>query len=513
VCYVGRERWEAHVRGAPETPERRDREDSAGGSSGAASGASSQGDPEAVRRAFADCGQDYVFRFWEELDEAGRGRLMRQAADLAPRLPALVRAFREAREQADRVGREARIEPPDVIELPEHGGDAARRERARERGERMLREGRVAALVVAGGQGTRLGFDGPKGAYPLGPVTDRTLYEIHAQKVRGLARRYRSRVPLYVMTSDATDAATREHFERHDRFGLDAADLHVFRQGMVPAFDFDGRLVLDAPDHVFESPNGHGGSLTALLDSGSLDALEARGIDTLFYFQVDNPLVQLCDPGYLGLHDELGAEMSCKVLRKPDPEVKWGVVARVDGRLGIVEYTELDDAMRYARDDDGELRFWAGSPAIHVLSTAFVRRMAERADELLPYHLSAKKVPAVDDAGRTVKPDEPNAWKLERFVFDALPAASQVAIVEARIAEEFSPVKNASGPESPETARRDLVAEYQRWLRAAGLEPPADRALEIDHSRIDGPEDAAQAGLESLESAGDVVRLGPGTRE
>jgi UDP-N-acetylglucosamine/UDP-N-acetylgalactosamine diphosphorylase len=465
---------------------------------------------DSLRGRFAALGQEHVFAFWDRLDEAGRDRLLAQAEDLAPRLEGLVRAQERAVAALSHPP-QGRPEPVSPIPLPERGGDRTQRAAAGRRGETLLGAGRVAALVVAGGQGTRLGYPGPKGCFPVGPVSDRTLYELHAQKIAGLARRSGRSVPWYVMTSPATDAETRELFERRRCFGLPPEDVFVFVQEMLPAFDFQGRLVLAAPDRIFESPGGHGGSLTALASSGALDDMKRRGVDTIFYYQVDNPLVKVADPVYLGLHAEACAEMSCKVLRKRDPEARWGVLARIDGRVGIVEYTELDDELRYARDPSGELVFWAGNPAIHLLSVPFAGRVAENADELLPFHASAKPIPTLDAAGRPVAPAQANGYKLERFVFDALPAAERVCLVEASVEEEFSPIKNADGEESPASARRDLVAQYRRWLAAGGLAlPPEDCWIEIDHSRIDGPEDVAAAGLHSLDEARDFVRVAPG---
>jgi UDP-N-acetylglucosamine/UDP-N-acetylgalactosamine diphosphorylase len=365
---------------------------------------------------------------------------------------------------------------------------------------------------VAGGQGTRLGFDAPKGSFPLGPVSERSLFELQAQKIRGLSRRYGRPLPWYVMTSPATDAATRAFLSSHDWFGLPERDVFFFCQGTVPALDFEGRLMLESRDRIAESPDGHGGSLTALEGSGALDDLEERGVTTLSYYQVDNPLVRIADPVYLGFHASVGAEMSCKVVSKCDPMEKMGVVARCGGQLGIVEYTELDDEHRYARDEDGELSYWAGSTAIHLLETSFVRRVARDAETVLPFHASAKKIPCLDEEGRRVEPSEPNGYKLERFVFDALPAADPAVIVEARREEEYSPVKNAEGADSPETARRALIAEVRRWLLAAGLEPPEDPArIEVDHSLIDGPEDARRSGIRDI-AASDAILVADGAQ-
>ncbi len=460
----------------------------------------------AVRQRFEACGQGHVFRFWDRLGPAEREALVEQAESID--LPALLRSLEATAQRGD--ARAPRLEPVAVERLPDHGGDAVRREQARRSGAALLEAGRVGVLVVAGGQATRLGYDGPKGAFPIGPVTDRTLFEIQAQKIRRLRARYRRPVPWYVMTSPATDAATRQIFARENRFGLPASDVFFFSQGMVPSFDFDGRLILSEPGRIMENPDGHGGSLTALLRSGALDDMERRGVDTLFYYQVDNPLVRMADPTFLGLHALAGAEVSCKVVRKRDPMEKAGVLARVDGRIGVVEYTELGAPHRDAVDARGELVFWAGNTAIHAFDAAFIRRVASEADRWLPFHASEKKIPTLDDAGRPMAPAAPNGRKLERFVFDALPAARTVCIVETARAEEFSPVKNAEGSDSPETARRDLVAQYASWLRSAGIEAPPGALLEIDHSRVDGPEDLHELGIRNLSDAPDVIRTAPG---
>jgi UDP-N-acetylglucosamine/UDP-N-acetylgalactosamine diphosphorylase len=453
---------------------------------------------------FRDCGQDGVFRFWDRLDEQQRQKLLDQAT--AVDLPALERAHAAASGRAST--RPPKLEAVPVVRLPAQGGDATAADRALERGSQALAEGRVAALVVAGGQATRLGLDGPKGAFRIGPVSERTLCEQQAQKIRGLRRRYGHPLPWYIMTSATTDVATRALFADNDSFGLPAEDVFFFQQDMVQSLDFDGRMMLERPDRIFENPNGHGGSLTALLSSGALDDMERRGADTVFYYQVDNPLIRIADPAYLGFHLEAEAEMSCKVVRKCDPMEKVGVVARADGKIGIVEYTEIDDEHRFATDENGELVFWAGSVAIHLFSTAFIRRVAENADEILPYHASEKLIPAIDADGQVVKPSQPNGRKLERFVFDALGAARSVCLVEGDRSLDYSPIKNTKGIDSPASARRDLIAVYRSWLDAAGIElPKGDAAIEIDHSRVDGPDEARQLGIQRCSQAGDVIRL------
>ncbi len=465
---------------------------------------------EELRRQFRAHGQSHVFAFWDQLGDTGRAELLEQASRIGPELGDLLASQRRA-VVALTAAEEHELAPVDAVTLPEFGGDATRFETARRRGLEILRQARVAVFVVAGGQGTRLGFSGPKGSFPVGPVGARSLFELQAQKIRGLARRCGCVVPWYVMTSDATDAETRALFERERCFGLEPENVFIFSQQAVPACDFNERLILERAGHISESPNGHGGSLVALASSGALCDMESRGIDRLFYYQVDNPLVQMGDPVYLGFHDQRDAEMSCKVIRKTDPMEKVGVVARIEGRVGLLEYTELADAQRHQRDRDGNLVHWAGNIAIHLFNTDFVRRVAEDADRLLPYHASAKKIPTIDEHGEPVTVVEPNGYKLERFVFDALPAAERVCILEVRPDEEFSPIKNAVGKDSAATARRDLVTLYRAWLAKTGVElTPEVDLVEIDHAYIDSAEEAASAGFQSLAEAGDIVRVATG---
>ena len=447
-------------------------------------------------------GQDRVLRFWSTLDAAGRRSLTEQLLGLD--LEALAQAWRRGSPVP------GDLEPPLVERLPSHGGDEALLRRARECGEARLAAGRVAALVVAGGQGTRLGHGGPKGTLPLGPVSQRSLLGLQAQKLRGLQRRYGRPVPWLVMTSSATDLATRAFFSRQDHFGLDSSNVFFVVQRDAPCLDFEGHLMLAAPHCLAWNPDGHGGVVAALAESGVLEDLGGRGIETLFYYQVDNPLVRIGDPALVGLHSLRGAEVTSKVVAKQRPDERVGTLGQRDGRLVVVEYTELTEPARSRRGADGELAFWAGAIGIHALEVKFLARVAERGDVALPYHLSAKRIPSVDAAGRPLAPAEPNGYKLERFVFDALPLARGAAAVEVKREEEYSPIKNTRGAESPDTARRALSSCVRGWFAEAGVEASGSAAIEVDHSRIDDAEDVRALGIRQLAEAGDAVLIGPG---
>lgn len=417
---------------------------------------------------------------------------------------ALAHALRRALALRERGARG--LEPAPVLRL-----DALEeRARARAAGEEMLAAGRVAALVVAGGQATRLGVPGPKGLFPIGPVTQRSLFELQAQKLRRLEQRFGRRIPWILMTSAATEAATRAFFARHSCFGL---EVDFVRQREAPCVDLAGRPLLAAPGQLAKAPDGHGGVLHALDQSGLLERLAARGIQALAYHQIDNPLARMADPLLLGLLVTQRAEVATKVLRKARPDERLGTVGLCGGRVHVVEYTELAAAEAEARDPDGALRLWAGAIGLHAFSLDFLRRVAPRADGLLPLHASPKPIPCIDAEGRPVAPREPNGYKLERFVFDLFPEARALATVEALREDEYAPVKNADGSESPASARRALDACARRWLAAAGWTlPPSSVALELDHSVIDGPEDAAHLTVRDAAAAGPVVRLGPGVQ-
>lgn len=427
-------------------------------------------DPD-LRRAYERAGQGHVFAFYDRLDDAGRRRLESEAAEIdLGEIDRLARTLVLARAAGPDLGG---LEPAPYESLPENGGDAGAWARARVAGEQALKAGRVAAFTVAGGQGTRLGYDGPKGAYPVTPVKGKPLFQVFAEKIAAAGRRCGRPLHWFIMTSHQNHAATESFFTERRHFGLDPGRVHFFRQGRMPAVDFRGRILLDSPGSIALSPDGHGGSLRALERSGALDLMASEGIDTISYFQVDNPLVRCIDPDFIGWHLVRRSEMSSKMIPKAYPEEKLGHFCLQGGnRLVVVEYSDLPMDRQRERLPDGRLRFLAGSIAIHVLDREFVRRMAGRGG--LPFHRADKKVAAIDGSGAVVRPDKPNAVKFEMFVFDALPFAERPLVLETRRADDFSPVKNAEGVDSPKTCREDQLRQFARWLRAAGAALPTD---------------------------------------
>ncbi|MGD9695530.1 MAG: UTP--glucose-1-phosphate uridylyltransferase [Thermoleophilia bacterium] len=423
-----------------------------------------------VRAALREAGQEHLAAALDRLDGPRREGLRAQieALDL-PLVGRLVEGLR-AGDPAP-LGTVEPLAAEDVIALPRDDADRAREAAAREAGEALLGEGRVAAVLLAGGQGTRLGFDGPKGDFPFAPLTGRTLFAHHAAKIAALRARYGA-LPWYVLTSPQNDAATRASFAAAGDFGLEPGSVRFVVQGTLPAVDrATGRILLEAPDRLALSPDGHGGLLSALRGSGALAEMASLGVDTIFTFQVDNPLLTVCRPEFLGHHARAGADMSSVAVRKLSPEERMGVIVRLDGSTGVVEYSDLPDELARLRDDDGELSLWAGSIAVHCIDRAFAERLTEGGLRL-PYHHALKRVPFVDEDGAVVDPADPNAVKFETFLFDALPFARRSVTVEAAREDEFSPIKNAEGTDSPRSARRDLNRLYARWLEAAGVDVP-----------------------------------------
>lgn len=415
-------------------------------------------------------GQTHLLRWWTELDDPQRARLSAEIAAINfEQLDALI-ARHVGRAEVDLPPTD-RVRPIDVIRLPNTDGERIARRQVAEVGAAALGRGEVAVVLVAGGSGTRLGFEGPKGTFPIGPVSSATLFQIHAEKIVATGRRYGKTLPLYVMTSPENHDVTVGFFKDRGNFGLD--HVRFFVQGLMPSVDRQtGRVLLAEKGHVSLSPDGHGGTLNALAAPGPsggpscLDEMRDRGVTTLFYFQVDNPLVEVAEPAFLGLHLEARAEMSFKVVEKVAPDEKLGLVVSVDGRPQVIEYSDLPTDLAERRGPEGSLELWAGSIAIHVFDRAFVERLVS--DLRLPFHRAVKKVPYVDDSGRRVSPNEPNGVKFEQFIFDALPLAERWALVETSRSREFEPLKNATGPDSPATVRQRMSDQFADWLERAG---------------------------------------------
>ena len=365
------------------------------------------------------------------------------------------------------------VGPSRVIDLAEAG---RRHGELSGRGEAEYRAGAVAVLMVAGGQGTRLGTSAPKGCFSVAPHSHKSIYQLQAEKVLSLSRRVGRAVPFLVMTSPMTDGETRDFFAVNGDFGLAPNQVRFFSQGTVPSLDQEGRALLAGPGRLLENPDGHGGCFTALVKSGQLARLVADGVRQIVYIQVDNILAPVDDPLLVGAAAVEGSDVVTKVLEKAHPDEKVGHLVKVGGRDVIVEYTELTPEQTRLRYADGSLIYRWGSPAMHCWSVAYLQRLAAMGYKI-PLHRSSKPLKAWN--GTTIA--EVRGWKSERFIFDLVPEATvSIGLAIDRDAE-FAPVKNATGADSPASAVELAHRQYADWLTAAGVRitAPAEARIEI----------------------------------
>ncbi|HEY0983333.1 MULTISPECIES: UTP--glucose-1-phosphate uridylyltransferase [unclassified Schlesneria] len=434
-------------------------------------------------------GQQHLLRFWKELSAEQQKLLAAQLADLDWDLVSNF-AKKGTSPQSDFEERARRAAPPAyVVRTPKSAADRDKWRAAREIGENALREGKVGAVLLAGGQGTRLGFKQSKGLFPIGPVTNQSLLQILATKLIATSQRYGTTIPYFVMTSDKTHDEIEEFYRRNNYFGLDPKDVFLFPQGFAPSVDLkSGKVLLADKGNLSMSPDGHGGLFSALWKAGLFDEMKRRGIEYIFSHQVDNPLARVCDPEFIGLHLMHESEVSTKVVAKTGPDEKVGVAVDIDGRTQIIEYSDLPKDLAQARDAAGDLKFWAGSTAIHLFNRSFLERVAT-SDNILPWHRAIKKIPHIDEQGNAVEPTVENGVKFERFIFDTLPLAKVALIVETVRDDEFAPLKNKEGEFSPDYVRDRMVRLSKRWLNSVGVNPPDDVAVEISPRFALSPED------------------------
>jgi UDP-N-acetylglucosamine/UDP-N-acetylgalactosamine diphosphorylase len=467
-----------------------------------------------IKNRLRGVGQEHLLRFIDELGAREQASLLAQiAARDRAASPALVDGYVRRKP-------EFRL-PSDLGPAPYYPRNpkSARRPwdegRARGAGEALIRAGKVAAFTVAGGQGTRLGFDHPKGLFPAGAVTGRPLFQFFAEGLQATMDRYGAPVPWYIMTSPLNHEETVGYFREKGWFGLNRADVRFFPQGTLPSFDLKtGRILLAARGELATNPDGHGGSITALHASGSIADMTARGVEHISYFQVDNPIVRVIDPVFVGLHagaPDSSGEMSSKMVTKAYPDEKLGVFCTAGGKLDVIEYSDMPRELAHATRADGTLKFDAGSIAIHMLGVHFVERLATDPSFSLPYHRAEKQVECIDpDTGSPIKPGAPNAVKLERFVFDALSRCRASILYETDRIEEFAPIKNLTGVDSVESSHDIQTERAARWLSAAGASVPrradgkADCVIELS------PRTAVEAA--DIRTLAAHIRIQPGAK-
>ncbi|MDR0680018.1 MAG: UTP--glucose-1-phosphate uridylyltransferase [Puniceicoccales bacterium] len=425
-----------------------------------------------IRMRFCDFGQGHVFKFWEILSDDERIRLLQQAKNIdLEYFSNIIHSVLHGRRVNDDFL--SNIQPAKFIKFPNSEADWQRCSGISHIGGQKIREGKVAVFMVAGGHSTRLGRSVPKGMVPITPIKKKPIFQVFAEKILAAEKKYEQKFHWIILTSDKTHNETIEFFGKNNSFGIE--NIHFIKQGLMPAIDYDGKIIMEARDKIAMHPNGHGGALTALGQSGMLSMLENAGVDTISYLQVDNPLVRCVDPYLIGTHAKNQAQITSRMVKKLYPEEKVGVFCEYNGRMRVIEYSDLPKECAMARTPAGELQFYAGNTAIHVFDLDFIKRFnGDDIQSEIPYHMAKKIIPTIDNLGEPYVPDSPNGIKLEMFIFDAFPFAERSVIVESNRSEIFSPVKNSEGMDSPKTCKQDQLRLFAHWLLQAGAEIPVD---------------------------------------
>lgn len=415
-------------------------------------------------KKFQEAGQGHVFKLFDKLSDPFKQEFLNRALliDLH-RMHHVIECVLSKTAEKECSPNLMPVHPFSLLSIKEKQQDYLQ---IAQKGEHALQAGRVGALVVAGGQGTRLGFHGPKGILPVTPVKMKSFFQIFAEKIKVAQDRYHSIIPWYIMTSKSNYNDTLTFFNQNDNFGLN--EVFFFNQGLVPYIDFNGKFILDDRGLIAMAPDGHGGCFESLLQSGLLAKMEERGIDVISYFQVDNPLVKCIDPLFIGLHLSAESDMSSKVVKKLDPTERVGLFCKENNRLKVMEYSHAPQEMLTRRNPNGELSFNAGNIAVHLLNREFIKNMAQ--PDALPFHAVRKVTPFLNPQKHTVLSAESNSIKFEKLIFDALAEAKNPILMEVAREEEFSPVKNAQGNDSPESCKNDQLRQAARWLKAADVD-------------------------------------------
>lgn len=326
-------------------------------------------------------------------------------------------------------------------------------------GKKRIEEGKYAVVTMAGGQGTRLGYVAPKGTFKIGRGVEKSLFEALSDTIKEAREKFNTKIPWYIMTSRENNNATEKFFEKNDFFGLPYEDVKFFKQGELPMLDTNGKLMLDETGLIKLAADGHGGVFESLAKNGYLEDMKTRGIEWVFISGVDNVLAGLVDPIAVGLAVAEGTLATGKSVVKRSPTENVGVFCKKNGRPSVIEYTEITDEMANARNQNGELLYGES----HILTNLFnIKALEDIAEDKLPYHKAFKKAKYMDENGEIVKPEKPNAYKYEAFIFDAFEKLDSMSILRVKREDEFAPLKNADGEDSPNTATQLYIDFMER---------------------------------------------------
>jgi UDP-N-acetylglucosamine/UDP-N-acetylgalactosamine diphosphorylase len=418
----------------------------------------------------------HIFYFWEELTDEQKDNLIKELSEVDfGKLDKYYDKFLENK------SREFNYLKPDVLSFEEREN----RQFLKSTGEKSLQNGEVAYLTVAGGQATRLGFNNPKGCFPISPVKKNPLFRIFAEKIKFYSDLYNVDLKWYIMTSETNYKETKHFFIDNKYFNLNKDNVIFFSQNMIPTLDMKGRLILSDKDKIYENPDGHGGTLKALLNIGLLKEMKNHGIRYLYYFQVDNPLINLGDTSFIGYHINEKSMVTTKVIKKKNQHESLGCPVKINGSNSIIEYSDLPESLANAKDENNNPKFLMGSIGIHIFNIDFLMKFTKK----LPIHYARKKITAYkfNDKNEMVLSDV-DSIKFETFVFDVIIFAKRSLFYETLREEEFSPLKNNIGIDSIETCENDQIKQYFLWLKDAGFINDIEISPKIEISPLFAPD-------------------------
>ncbi|CAB4422959.1 unnamed protein product [Rhizophagus irregularis] len=431
---------------------------------------------ESLKAKYAEAGQEHLFTFYDKLSPEEQTSFFNQLSKLD--IERVNRIFKKATSSEIAPGTDKQnLEPlPDDVFDSTLDANKSKIKEWEDLGLKLISQNKVAVLLMAGGQGTRLGSSAPKGCYDICLPSHKSLFQLQAERIlrlQNIAQDGKTTeviIPWYIMTSGPTRAATEAFFKQHNYFGLKEENVIFFEQGTLPALTNDGKIFLETKSKLAIAPDGNGGIYAALRDEKILDSLKARNISYVHAYCVDNCLVRVADPVFIGYCVSKNADCGAKVVRKTSPEEPVGVIALRNGKFNVVEYSEIDPSVAAQKKPNGQLSFGAGNIANHFYTVDFLNRVESFENEL-EYHIAKKKIKHCDKtSGELVSPSKPNGMKLELFVFDVFPFTERMAVLEVDRKEEFSPLKNApgTGADDPDTSRRDIINQQVRFVENAG---------------------------------------------
>lgn len=389
-------------------------------------------------------GQEELLRYWDELNETERNNLLSAIETMDWSFEQVLNS------PQDLSGKGSDIKPLDGLSLAEI---EEKREHYKKIGLEAIRSGKVAAVLLAGGQGSRLGLDAPKGAYDIGETKSLYIFEQQVKNILEVVKESGKYPPLYVMTSEKNHDETTAFWKAHDYFSYPESEVTFFKQGMSPAVDFNGKIYLERKDMPALSPNGNGGWFLSLCRAGLDKDMEKRGVEWINIYAVDNVLQRIADPVFVGATVESGAHCGAKAVRKNDPYEKVGALCLQNGKPSIIEYYELTDEMANERNEKGELAYSYGV----IMNYLFrYEKLKEIANERIPVHVVKKKIEFLDDDGTTKKPETENGYKFETLAVDLIKLMEKVLPFEVERDKEFAPIKNKTGVDSVESAKELL---------------------------------------------------------